>query len=56
MFDGGSIISFELKSLREKEKKVAFSFLNKLKLIEIAVQRKIATKAEGKILVIFGSK
>ena len=36
MFDGGSIISFELKSLREKEKKVAFSFLNKLKLIEIS--------------------
>ena len=35
-FDGGSIISFELKSLREKEKKVAFSFLNKLKLIDIS--------------------
>ena len=36
MIDGGSIISFELKSLKEKEKQVAFSFLNKLKLIEIS--------------------
>ena len=36
MSDGGSIISFELKSLEENKKKVAFSFLNKLKLIEIS--------------------
>ena len=36
MLDGGSIISFELKSLKEKEKKIAFSFLNNLKLIEIS--------------------
>ena len=36
MIDGGSIISFELKSLKEKEKKVTFSFLNKLKLTEIS--------------------
>ena len=36
MSDGGSIISFELKSLEENKKQVAFSFLNKLKLIEIS--------------------
>ncbi|MAI28624.1 MAG: O-succinylhomoserine sulfhydrylase [Pelagibacteraceae bacterium TMED124] len=36
MLDGGSIISFELKSQKEKEKKIAFSFLNNLKLIEIS--------------------
>ena len=36
MIDGGSIISFELKSLEKNKKKVAFSFLNKLKLIEIS--------------------
>ena len=36
MTDGGSIISFELKSLEKNKKKVAFSFLNKLKLIEIS--------------------
>ena len=36
MIDGGSIISFELQSLEENKKKVAFSFLNKLKLIEIS--------------------
>jgi O-succinylhomoserine sulfhydrylase len=36
MIDGGSIISFELKSLEENNKKIAFSFLNKLKLIEIS--------------------
>ena len=36
MIDGGSIISFELQSLEKNKKKVAFSFLNKLKLIEIS--------------------
>ena len=36
MIDGGSIISFELQSLKENKKKVAFSFINKLKLIEIS--------------------
>ena len=36
MSDGGSIISFELKASEANKKKVAFSFLNKLKLIELS--------------------
>ena len=36
MSDGGSIISFEIKTSEENKKKVAFSFLNKLKLIELS--------------------
>ena len=36
MLDGGSIISFELNSSKKNEKTSAFSFLNKLKLIDIS--------------------
>jgi O-succinylhomoserine sulfhydrylase len=36
MKDGGSIISFEIKSEKKNEKKTTFSFLNKLKLIDIS--------------------
>jgi O-succinylhomoserine sulfhydrylase len=36
MLDGGTIISFKLKTTRKNEKSLTFKFLNNLKLIEIS--------------------